>query len=218
MQMNKIIDINKLPKKIAIFPLSNLVFFPKTILPLNIFEKRYIQLVNDAMKSHRLFGMIQPKQEIKFKPSVYKVGCLGKVVNFEETNDNRFIINLSGIIRFNIKKEHESNKLYREFEVDYSQYENDLIKKSIDKKNQIVKNLLNKIKNFFDKKNYVVSFKELEKLDLDQLINTICMISNFSAEEKQMLIETVNIEKKIELFEQIIDINLLDNFSSKTIQ
>ena len=81
-----------------------------------------------------------------------------------------------------------------------------------------MKNLLNKIKNFFDKKNYVVRCKELDKLDLAQLINTICMISNFSAEENQMLIETVNIEKKIELFEQIIDINLLDNFSSKTIQ
>ena len=96
-------NINNLPKKISVFPLSDVVFFPKTVLPLNIFEKRYIQLVNDCMKDQRLFGMIQPKKTSSTQ-DVYEVGCLGKIINFNETNDGRFIINLSGIIRFRIIK------------------------------------------------------------------------------------------------------------------
>jgi len=97
-------NINNYPKKISVFPLSEVVFFPKTILPLNIFEKRYIQLVNDSMKDQRLFGMVQTKNTSSAK-NVYEVGCLGKIINFNETGDGRFLINLSGIIRFRIIKE-----------------------------------------------------------------------------------------------------------------
>ena len=93
--MNK----NDLPHKIPIFPLSNAIFFPRTILPLNIFEDRYIQLVNDCMKKNRMFGMIQPRKKIGITPEVYDIGCLGKIVSFNETVDKRFIISLSGIIR-----------------------------------------------------------------------------------------------------------------------
>ena len=117
---------NDLPNKIAVFPLSNAIFFPRTILPLNIFEDRYIQLVSDCMKEERLFGMVQPKVMSGKKPEVYTVGCLGKIINFNETSDRRFIINLSGIIRFKIQKELISNKLYREFNVDYSDFIADL--------------------------------------------------------------------------------------------
>ena len=94
-----------LPRNIAIFPLSNAVFFPRTVLPLNIFEDRYIQLINDCMKEQRLFGMVQPKSQNKKIPEVYDVGCLGKIVSFNETQDNRFVISLSGLIRFKIEKE-----------------------------------------------------------------------------------------------------------------
>ena len=118
--------INELPKTIAIFPLSNAIFFPKTILPLNIFEKRYIQLVSDCMKSNKLFGMVQPKSRTGLKPDVYRVGCLGKVISLNETSDKRFVINLSGIIRFEIKKELKTDKMYREFEVDYFNFMEDL--------------------------------------------------------------------------------------------
>ena len=110
----------KFPSKIAIFPLSNAIFFPRTVLPLNIFEERYIQLVNDCMKEKRLFGMIQPKIKIGQNREIYKVGCLGKIISFNETADRRFIITLSGIIRFRVKKELNTNKLYREFEIKYS--------------------------------------------------------------------------------------------------
>ena len=144
--------INKnLPEKIAVFPLSNAIFFPKTILPLNIFEKRYIQLVSDCMKNQKLFGMVQPILKRKPKPGIYKVGCLGKIITFSETDDKRYIINLSGIIRFRIKEELITDKLYREFKVDYSDFIHDLDSKKI-KKDYDIKNLLSNIKLFFSKK------------------------------------------------------------------
>ncbi len=210
-------DIKNLPKNIPVFPLSDVVFFPKTVLPLNIFEKRYIQLVNDCMKNHRLFGMVQPKNR-RAEQNVYEVGCLGKIINFNETSDGRFIINLSGIIRFRIKKEIDNHKLYREFEVDYSDFSQDLkvINNYENKYNK--KNLLKKIKVFFKKKNYLLNIDELEKQDFDQLISTLCMISPISILEKQKLIETTTSEEKIKLFENIINFSLADDFKNKTIQ
>ena len=112
------------PNKIAIFPFSSAIFFPRTILPLNIFEDRYIQLVNDCMKENRMFGMVQPKNKKSMAPEVYNVGCLGKIVSFNETSDKRFIISLSGIIRFRIKNEIKKEKSYRNFEVDYYEFIN----------------------------------------------------------------------------------------------
>jgi len=209
-------NINNLPKNIPVFPLSDVVFFPKTILPLNIFEKRYIQLVNDCMKDQRLFGMIQRKKTSEAQ-DVYEVGCLGKIINFNETSDGRFIINLSGIIRFRIMKELISSRLYRKFSVDYSDFLQDLkIVKNNAKYNK--KDFLKKIEIFFKKKNFLININELEKHNFEQLLNTLCMISPISLIEKQKLIETTSSEEKIQLFEDIINFNLVDSFKNKTIQ
>ena len=210
--------INNFPKKIAIFPLSAAIFFPQTVLPLHIFEKKYIQMIDDCMKNDRLFGMVQPKIRSISKPEVYKVGCLGKIVSFNETDDRRFIINLSGIIRFRIKDELETKKLYREFNVDYSDFMDDLSIKETDKEKLESKDLIKKIKFFFKRKNYFIKFDELEKLNFNQFINTICMIAPFSAEEKQKLIETSGTKEKIKILNEIINLNLADNFENKTIQ
>jgi hypothetical protein len=162
--------------------------------------------------------MIQPKDQTSNKPEVYKVGCLGKILNFSETDDKRFIINLSGIIRFKIQKELITEKLYRKFDVDYTDFLSDLdIKKSVSK-NYIDENLLKKIKLFFEKINYSVKLKELEKLNFDQLVSTICMISPFSVGEKQKLIETISVEDKLNILGEILNFNLIDNQKSKTIQ
>tara|TARA_Y100000590_G_scaffold439218_1_gene562943 strand:+ start:303 stop:941 length:639 start_codon:yes stop_codon:yes gene_type:complete len=209
---------NNFPKKIPIFPLSSAIFFPKTILPLNIFEDRYIQLVNDCMKEDRMFGMVQPKSKTEISPDVYKVGCLGKIVSFNETEDKRFIISLSGIIRFRIKNEIIKEKLYRSFEVDYSEFLNDLEQQKKQMGNYDKKNLLSKIKFFFQKINYPIDYDELLKLDLDQLINTVSMISPFSVEEKQKLIETIKIEDKIKALSEILSFNLIDFEENKTVQ
>ena len=206
------------PNKIPIFPLSSAIFFPKTILPLNIFEDRYIQLVNDSIKENRMFGMVQPKSRNGISPEVYKIGCLGKIVSFNETEDKRFIISLSGIIRFKIKNEIKKEKLYRIFEVDYSEFLNDLE----EEKNQMInfdrKDLLKKIKLFFQKINYPIDYNELIKLNLHQLVNTVSMISPFSVEEKQKLIETIKIEDKLKILSEVISFNLLDFEENKTVQ
>ena len=209
---------NNLRNKIAVFPLSNAIFFPKTVLPLNIFEDRYIQLVNDCMKEDRMFGMIQPKSKMNKSPDVYKIGCLGKIISFNETADKRFIISLSGLIRFRVKNELVQKKLYRKFDVDYSEFLDDLKEKQNQQINYNKNNFLNKIKKFFQKINYSIDHNELLKLDFEQLINTVCMISPFSVEEKQKLIESLKIEDKIKLLDEIINFNLFEYQENKTIQ
>ena len=206
--------INEIP----VFPLSNAIFFPRTILPLNIFEDRYLQLVDDCMKGNRMFGMVQPRNRTDLSPEVYNVGCLGKIISFNETSDKRFIISLAGLTRFRIKKELKKEKLYRSFEVDYSEFLNDL---EIKKNEPFIlekKNLLKIIQFFFEKINYPVKYNELSKLDLDELISNVSMISPFSIEEKQKLIETKKIDNKIKILSEIINSNLLDYEESKTIQ
>tara|TARA_B100000965_G_C19489888_1_gene712522 strand:- start:470 stop:1108 length:639 start_codon:yes stop_codon:yes gene_type:complete len=208
----------ELPKKISVFPLSNAIFFPRTILPLNIFEKRYLQMVSDSMKENKLFGMVQPKIQKNKNMGLYKVGCLGKIISFNETKDNRFIIALSGITRFKITEEVNNNKLYREFIVDYSEYLKDLKKNEIEEKKYEKNNLLKKVELLFNKMDCYVELKEFKKLSFDQLISTISMVSPFSIEEKQKLIETIEIEDKFKALDDIINFNLLDTQNNKTIQ
>tara|TARA_B100000965_G_scaffold387180_1_gene390243 strand:- start:286 stop:924 length:639 start_codon:yes stop_codon:yes gene_type:complete len=205
-------------KEIPVFPLSNAIFFPKTILPLNIFEDRYLQLVNDCVKGNRMFGMVQPRNSKGMSPEVYSVGCLGKIISFNETTDKRFIITLLGLTRFRIKKELKKEKLYRSFEVDYSEFLDDLEIKKDETFSSEKKNLLNKIQIFFKKINYPVKYNELSKLNLDELISNVSMISPFSIEEKQKLIETRKMDNKIKVFDEIINFNLLDYEENKTIQ
>ena len=207
-----------LPNIISIFPLSNAIFFPRTILPLNIFEDRYLQLVDDCMKGNRMFGMVQPRNRKDLSPEVYNVGCLGKIISFNETLDKRFIISLAGLTRFRIKKELKKEKLYRSFEVDYSEFLNDLEIKKDESFILEKKNLLKIIQFFFEKINYPVKYNELSKLDLDELISNVSMISPFSVEEKQKLIETKKIDNKIKVLSEIINFNLLDYQENKTIQ
>ena len=125
--------INKdLPKKIPVFPLSNFIIFPKTTVPLNIFEPRYIQMIDDSMKNNRYIGMIQPKRtgDLK-KPDLHKVGCIGKITSFNETEDGRYLIVLNGITRFNIVDEVDNEKPFREFKINYIGFENDLKNKEV---------------------------------------------------------------------------------------
>ena len=170
------------------------------------------------MKEDRMFGMIQPKSKMNKSPDVYKIGCLGKIISFNETADKRFIISLSGLIRFRVKNELVQKKLYRKFDVDYSEFLDDLKEKQNQQINYNKNNFLNKIKKFFQKINYSIDHNELLKLDFEQLINTVCMISPFSVEEKQKLIESLKIEDKIKLLDEIINFNLFEYQENKTIQ
>ena len=122
-------QLNNLPKKIPIFPLSNFIIFPKTTVPLNIFESRYIEMINDSMKSDKLIGMIQPLSQNNIEqtvPDLHQVGCLGKIVSFKETENGLYLIELKGMVRFEIINEIKSTKKYRECEVNFKRFHHDL--------------------------------------------------------------------------------------------
>ena len=205
-----------LPNQIPVFPLSGVIYFPKTNLPLNIFEKRYLQLVNDCMKKNKLMGMVQSK---KNSNEVYKIGCLGKISLLEETKDGRILIKLTGITRFEIIEEVNSNKLYREFKVNYNKFNQDLenIKLEIFEK-KILESLFKKIKSFLKKNGLFLNWKEFNQLEQVQQINTLAMISPFSDEEKQKLLETVQMSEKIKILSEIIEFYLHDKELNNTIQ
>ena len=201
------------PKTIPVFPLSGVIYFPKTNLPLNIFEQRYIELVNDTYNKDKLMGMVQSQ---KNGDQVYKVGCLGKISDLQKSQDGRILINLTGITRFNIIKEVRNNKLYREFDVDYKNFDLDL--KSFSEDHE-VESLMNKAKVFFKKNGLLLNWREFEKLDEVQKINTLSMISPVTNEEKQKLLEALTIKDKIQTLENIISFYLHDvNFNNQTIQ
>ena len=201
------------PNTIPIFPLSGVIYFPKTNLPLNIFEKRYIDLVNDTYNKDRLMGMVQSQKK---GDEVYKVGCLGKISDLQKSQDGRILINLTGITRFNIIKEVQNNKLYREFNVDYKNFDLDLKSLSED---HGVEDLMSKAKVFFKKNGLLLNWREFEKLDKVQKINTLSMISPVTNEEKQKLLEALTIKDKIQTLENIISFYLHDvSFDNQTIQ
>ena len=213
--MNKTI---KLPQIIPIFPLSNFIFFPKTTVPLNIFEKRYLEMIDDAMKSERIIGMIQPKELNKNSPLLYNIGCAGKITSFNETDDGRYLIVLSGISRFKIMKEIKSENLYRKYEVDFSNFKEDLIEKKEEIKFSDLKLIFKNLKSLFDKQGYLINWKELEKQSLDETINTLSMASPFSLEEKQILLETANLDDRKKKLEEILNTYAQDKFGNRTIQ
>ena len=206
----------KFPKKIPVFPLSGVIYFPKTNLPLNIFEDRYLDLVNDCFRSDKLMGMVQSKKENSL---VYKVGCLGKINDYQETSDGRVLINLTGITRFEITKEITNQKKYREFEVDYKKFYKDILE---DEKQAIVydkSNFMEKIKSFFEKNGLMINWKEFDKLEETQKINTLSMIAPISNEEKQKLLETVSLNDKTNTLMNIIEFYSYKNSSeNETIQ
>ena len=208
---------HKLPNQIPIFPLSGVIYFPNTNLPLNIFEKRYLDLVNDTMKTNKLMGMVQSKRE---GGEVYNVGCLGKIDEFNKNEDGRLIINLSGISRFKIIREVNNSKLYREFEVEYKEFERDCDKNlKFDIKDMEFNLLLDKSRNFFEKNGLLINWKEFEKIEKEQQINTLAMISPISDGEKQKLLETTTPNEKTKVLTDIIEFYLHDNnFNKITLQ
>ncbi len=209
---------NSLPDEIPVFPLSNFIIFPKTTVPLNIFEPRYIEMVDDAMKGNRILGMIQPRNNDQNIPMLYNIGCAGKITSFNETEDGRYLIILNGISRFKIIQELETKKLYRKCKVDFKNYTFDLDKKSEEIKFSDLEIIFKNLKNLFIKQGYTINWKELEKQSLDQTINTLSMASPFSLEEKQILLETSNLSERKKKLEQILSTYNFDNFDNKTIQ
>ena len=201
------------PEIIPIFPLSGIIYFPKTNLPLNIFEQRYLNLVTDVFKKDKLMGMIQLKKK---NEEVSKVGCLGKIDDLQKSKDGRILINLTGITRFEVLEEVKNSKLYREFKVDYKKFSKDL-DPSPEETN--IDMLIQKSKKFFKKNGLLLNWKEFERIERIQKIDTLAMISPITNEEKQKLLESVSFQDKVKTLENIINFYLHEvNFDNQTLQ
>ena len=209
-----------LPNKISVFPLSNFIIFPKTTVPLNIFEPRYIDMINDSMKSNKLIGMIQPKtSNIKqIKPELHEVGCLGKITSFRETEDGRFLIEVKGLIRFKKIAELSTENKYRVLEVNFKDFYQDLEDKKENLKFSDLELIFKDLKSLFEKRGFIINWKALEKQSLDETINALAMASPFSLEEKQVLLEAQNLDNRKEKISQILSTYTFDNFDNTTIQ
>ena len=217
MKFMKIID---LPNKIPVFPLSNFIIFPKTTVPLNIFEPRYIDMINDSMKSNKMIGMIQPKSSNnqKVQPDLHKVGCIGKITSFKETEDGRYLIELKGVARFTSIKELETLTKYRILQVNYDEYFQDLDNKKEDIKFSDLELIFKDLKSLFEKKGFIINWKALEKQSLNETINALAMASPFSLEEKQILLEAQNLDIRKNKIAEILKTYTHDIYENKTIQ
>ena len=214
--MNKI----NLPKTIPVFPLSNFIIFPKTTVPLNIFEPRYIEMINDSMKSNKLIGLIQPKKAVddQFFPILHGIGCLGKITSYRETEDGRYMIEIRGLIRFETIKEVKSSKDYRKYEVSFNNFNHDLSEKNENLKFSDLELIVKVLKSLFEKRGFVINWKELEKQSLDETINALAMASPFTLEEKQVLLEAENLNIRKNKIAEILSTYTYDIFGNKTLQ
>jgi len=212
--------MKNLPKILPIFPLSDFIIFPKTTVPLNIFEPRYIDMINDSMKSNKLIGMVQPKKIINdlTPPILHNIGCLGKISSFKETEDGRFLIELKGLIRFKIINEIKSAKKYRECEVSFENFNHDLDDKKEELKFSDLELIFKDLKSLFEKRGFIINWKELEKQSLDETINALAMASPFSLEEKQVLLEAKNLNIRKNKIAEILSTYTYDVFNNNTLQ
>ena len=205
-----------LPKIIPVFPLSNFIIFPGTSVPLNIFEEKYIEMIDDSMKTNKMLGLIQPKNNSI--PDLHSVGCLGKITSFEEASDGRYLIDISGLTRFKVVKEIKNKKKYRECEVNFDNFKKDIDLKEEQLKSPDLELLFQNLKLLFKKKGYIINWKSLEKQNLNDAINALAMTSPFSIEEKQILLESENLGTRKNKIAEILSTYTFDNFNNTTIQ
>jgi len=210
---------NKLPNIIPVFPLSNFIIFPQTTVPLNVFEPRYVDMINDSMKTNKMIGLIQPKKKkINSIPDLHMVGCLGKITNFKDTSDGRYLIDLNGLTRFKIISEIKNNKSYRECNVSFDDFIEDINLENEKLKFSDLELIFKDLKLLFERKGYIINWKSLEKQSLNETINALAMASPFSLEEKQVLLESQNLKTRKNKIAEILSTYTYDNFNNTTVQ
>ncbi len=200
---------NNLPKKIPIFPLSEALLLPRAVLPLNIFEPRYISLVDVALASNRLIGMVQPLRELNNKPQIYSVGCAGKIKSFLEITENRYMIELFGISRFKIIEEIDSKELFRIVFPEWKKYEEDLL--SPEEENLDISDFLGHLKKAFENAKIQIDWESLSSATKEQIINSLSQIYPFDSYEKQTILEA---EKLVDRMKIILSLIKMKEFNS----
>ena len=212
--------MKKLPKIIPVFPLSNFIIFPKTTVPLNIFEPRYIDMINDSMKSDKIIGMIQPRNSSNENnnPDLHEIGCIGKITSFRESEDGRYLIELKGLIRFFNISEIKTDKKYRILNVKYDEFLDDLSEKDKELNFSDLELIFKSLKSLFEKKGFIINWKALEKQSLDEIINALSMASPFSLEEKQVLLEAKDLNVRKNKISEILSTYTHDLYDNTTLQ
>lgn len=211
-----------LPQKIPVFPLTGALLLPRAQLPLNIFEPRYLQMIDDAMSSDRLIGMVQPAGEEAEKaegnpaekPPVYPVGCAGRITSYAETPDGRMLITLSGVSRFRISEEMAAVTPYRIFEVDFAAFEGDL---EIGKGENAVDReaLMTAFRKYLEANRMDANWEEVESATTEALVNTLCVISPYAASEKQAMLEANTLSERARILITLTEMALASGGLSK---
>lgn len=186
--------VENLPAEIAVFPLPGALLLPRGKLPLNIFEPRYLAMTEDALGAGRMFGMIQPDEaraEGPAGPALYRVGCLGRLVSFSETEDGRFLITLTGVARFMVAAELEMRRGYRRVRADYSAYAGDL--DQVDNAAGVEREAIQTaLRDYFTRAGIDANWDAIRRLPDDTLVVTLSMLCPFAPVEKQALLEAPN--------------------------
>ena len=203
-------SIEDLPKRIPIFPLTGAVLFPDTQLPLNIFESRYINMIDDALAStDRLIAMIQPAGSKDSDSKILKnVGCVGKITTFNEIEDNRYLITLTGIIRFKIKEELDTTAPYRQIIPDFTNFNTDLEDQNVESIDR--EKLLGLIKKYLEHRNMLTDWDIIQQTSTEQLINYSGVLVPFTPEEKQLLLESITITERCDALEALYQSYIFD--------
>ena len=197
-------SITELPNKLAIFPLTGAVLFPQTQLPLNIFEPRYLHMIDEVLSSpDRIMGMIQPnvsKNDPNSK-NLKKVGCAGRISSFSETGDGRYLVTLTGLIRFEVNNELDTTTQYRQIITNYDNYKEDLLPANVENIDR--KSLLILIKKYLEQRNLLIDWEIIEQSPTEQLINYSGVLVPFEPEEKQLLLETKSLFDRCKTLESL---------------
>lgn len=210
------LDLDSLPETIAIFPLRGALLLPGGRLPLNIFEPRYLAMVSDSLSSpHRLIGMIQPQprgsDSPEDNPALYPIGCVGRIAQFEETTDGRYLITLEGVIRFVVKKELALVKGYRRVRVCYGQFAHDLDFAPPEFNSEFDKDrLMAALKTYFDQNGFTADWATLENCETEKLITTLSMICPLDDADKQALLESITTSARADTLSTLLEMAIVN--------
>jgi uncharacterized protein len=210
-----------LPEIIPVFPLPGALLLPRGQMPLNIFEPRYLAMIDDALRAgHRLIGMIQPDTTHpghESKPNLFKVGCVGRITQIAETGDGRYLLQLTGIARFRVAEELSADTAYRQCRVSYAPYIDDFTPRKgedgVDRES-----LLKSLSEFLEANNLKADWEGIENAPNEALVNALAMMSPYGAPEKQALLEAPDLKTRAEILVALTEIELAKKTSGSDSQ
>jgi uncharacterized protein len=199
-----------LPDTLKLFPLPGALLLPRSELPLNIFEPRYVAMVNDAMAGDRLIGMIQPEQEnsdLSGNPALFKIGCAGRITSFAETPDERILINVTGISRFAIEEELDTTTPYRQIKASFAPFTDDLVPGH--RQDEVDRPALLKVfRAYLDANDLSTDWREVERASTEALVNTLSALAPYESRDKQALLEAASLKARAEVLVALTEISL----------